>query len=160
MDCMKARATGIAGGFEPELAQRSMVRTSFEKNSRRPRCRSRLIELLIQEILSGLKLPMSRQRREVWQHIRAVSSKTTSKWLRFKGYPVRRTTRPSRTAFRLAGHGRSPLRSRHAAGAKPKGPVRCQAPSSSRWVRRLETTRRFCTLHERSAQSRTSRSLP
>ncbi|MHC2302131.1 hypothetical protein ACVJBD_006397 [Rhizobium mongolense] len=70
MDCMKARATGIAGGFEPELAQRSMcsshygrslmVRTSFEKNSRRPRCRSRLIELLIQEILSGLKLPMSR----------------------------------------------------------------------------------------------------
>jgi hypothetical protein len=30
----------------------------------------------------------------------------------------------------------------------------------SRWVRRLETTRRFCTLHERSVQSRTSRSLP
>lgn len=32
--------------------------------------------------------------------------------------------------------------------------------SVSRSVRRLETTRRFCTLQERSVQSRTSRSLP
>jgi hypothetical protein len=46
MDCMTARATGIAGGLEPELAAATecsshygrslMVRTMLEKNSRRP----------------------------------------------------------------------------------------------------------------------------